>query len=163
MQVFGLILLVGLIGFAASAAVSIEAVFIFIVVYVLGLIVLGWVLSFMSKRQVGLVVAAPRTTVEQAIVAHFKGVGWKPVNGKGDLNFQSRGMGMGSYGSTHPVVSISLENSSERDTEVGVWMSEWVTRAGMVTSCDRVLSKRFTLMRKLTQMSSTTDLQVGNP
>jgi hypothetical protein len=162
MQVFGIAILVALVGFFASVAISPETAMVFVVVYIVGLLVMGYVLSAMAKQQTSVVVTAPPVDVEQAVLAHFRGIGWKQVNGSGRLNFQSRGIGIGSYGSKNPVMSIGLTDSVDGGTEVDVWMSEWVSRAGMATSCDRVVTKRWSLLRKLDAMSSVGGVQLGS-
>lgn len=162
MQIFGIALLVAMVGFFASLAISPETAIVFVIVYIVGLVILGYVLSAMAKRQASILVSAQPEQIEQAVLHHFKGVGWKQVNGKGRLNFQSRGIGIGSQGSTNPVVSVQILTADESGAQVDVWMSEWTSRAGMATSCDRVVTKRMSLLRKLDAMSGVGDLQYGN-
>lgn len=162
MQVFGIAILVALVGFFVSVAISPETAMVFVVVYIVGLLVLGYVLSAMAKQQTSVVVAAPPVDVEQAVLTHFKGIGWKQVNGSGRLNFQSRGIGLSSIGSKNPVISVDLSDSVDGGTEVDVWMSEWASRVGMAASCDRVVTKRWALLRKLDAMSSVGGMHLGS-
>jgi hypothetical protein len=65
------------------------------------------------------------------------------------LNFQARGFGLGAYGAKRPVISIDIAGHGDGSTQVDIWTSEWQTQMGMMALCDRVVSKKFWLTRKL--------------
>lgn len=152
MEVFLIAFAVGMIGIFASWAISVEAFFIFAIIYMAGLVVAGWVLSIVARRHVILVAPRSPDVVADAVVQHFKGMGWRAVSGEGDLNFQARGIGLNSYGMEQPVLSIDLVDHQDGSTGVEIWMSKWMRRFGVTASCDRVISKRWRLSRKLARL-----------
>ena len=152
MQVFLGIFAVGIVGFGLSALSGFEAALIFLLVYCGIVLVSGWVLSVMAKRQMRVEVPASRQTVVGVIEDHFKGVGWQQVPGRGEFNFKARGIGISSFKMENPVISIDLPILADGGTGVEIWMSEWMTKFFTVGACDRVVSKRWTLVRKLAQV-----------
>lgn len=158
MELFLSILAFGLIGFFAAFAASFEAGLAFIGIFFVSLFVLGWVLTFMAKRHLITVVPMPINAVAEAVRNQFHGVGWREVPGNGHFNFQSRGIGLNSYGMENPVLSIDLEDLDDGTTGIEVWMSEWMSRYGIASSCDRVISKRWRLTRKLATLGQTAGL-----
>ncbi|WP_433665098.1 hypothetical protein ACQPW1_24610 [Nocardia sp. CA-128927] len=152
MEVFLIAFAIGMVGIFASWAISVEAFFTFAIIYMVGLLVAGWVLSIAARRHVILVAPGPPDVVAEAVARHFKGAGWRAVQGKGDLNFQARGIGLNSYGMEHPVLSIDLVDRQDGSTGVEIWMSEWTRRFGVTACCDRVISKRWRLARKLARL-----------
>jgi hypothetical protein len=77
------------------------------------------------------------------------------VDGRGLLNFQARGLGIGSYGAKRPVISVDLEDLGDGTTGVGIWTSSWNSKFGIMALCDRVVSKKFWLERKLNELSNS--------
>lgn len=149
MEIFLLCLVVGVVGIFAAGSAGFGAGVVFALVWLGGLIIAAWVMSFLAKRQMDLLVAAPIQLAAETVEQHFRGLGWRRVDGRGNYNFQSRGMGLGSFNMTNPVLSIDLEAVDPTSTGVSIWMSAASTRMGMVSSCDRVLTKRWKLSRKL--------------
>ncbi|MEV6322903.1 hypothetical protein AB0M45_17155 [Nocardia sp. NPDC051787] len=111
----------------------------------------GWALTFSARRHLVMVVPAPVGVVGDAVQQHFAGGGWRAVKGEGAFNSQARGIGMSAYGTGNPVVSIELEDLHDGTTGVEVWMSEWMSRIGIAASCDRGVSKKWWLARKLAE------------
>lgn len=155
MEISIAVIVVGTIGLLASFASGFGAGFKFFLVYILGAAVLSWVLSAIARRQQDYLVAAGPQAVTAAVQDSFSGVGWKQVDGPGTFNFRARGLGMGSYGAKRPVVSVQIEDQADGTTAVSIWTSSWNSRMGMMALCDRVVSKRFWLGRKLAELSNT--------
>lgn len=144
----------GTIGLLASFSSGFGAGFKFFLFYVAAAAVLGWVLSVMARRQQDSLVGASSDVVTAAVRETFSGVGWKQVNGAGTLNFRARGFGFGGFKAKPPVVSVQIEAQSDGTTMVSVWTSQWHSQVGMMALCDRVVSKRFRLERKLAALAS---------
>jgi hypothetical protein len=159
-QIFLAFLIVTIVGFVSALAVGGGAAFWFAIAWFVGLVILSLVLGAYAKRQIDVVHSADPPTIQQVIESHFSGVGWKNVQGDGLMNFQSRGIGINSWNSKNPVVSVSLSPTVDGGTEVSIWMSEWVTRTGIVSSCDRVVSKRWTLLRKLAALEGESEVRL---
>lgn len=160
MQIFLLIVIVWLAGLFGTIAMGGAAVLWFLGVFVVGVVVFSFVLGAYAKQQMDVVHSADPPTVQQIIENHFSGVGWKNVQGEGLMNFQSRGFGLSSWNSENPVVSISLSPTADGGTEVSIWMSKWTTRTGIVSSCDRVVTKRWTLLRKLAALEGESEARL---
>jgi hypothetical protein len=153
---------VGTVGLLASFSNGFGAGFKFFLFYVAVAAVLGWVLSVLARRQRDSLVGAAADVVTAAVRETFSGVGWKQVNGAGTLNFRARGFGFGGFKAKPPVVSVQIEAQSDGTTLVSVWTSEWNSRMGMMALCDRVVSKRFRLDRKLAALSSVGPLAAAS-
>lgn len=142
----GLIIIVGgLNGFGAGVL----AILIVIAV----MMVEAWILTFMAGRQHDHLVLASPQQVRAVVEESFSGVGWKRVNGRGQLNYKARGFGLGAYGMKRPVVSVDITDRGDGSTEVNIWTSEWNSRSGMMALCDRVVSKKFWLGHKLAALN----------
>lgn len=161
MEITYLVIAVGTVGLLASFASGAAAGLKFLLVYVLGVAVVGWVLSTMARRQLDIVVSASRQVISAAVADSFSGVGWKSVNGPGQFNFQARGLGFGAYNAKRPVISIDVEDHSDGAALVNIWTSAWSSRFGMMALCDRVITKRYRLGRKLAELSSATHAPLG--
>lgn len=142
----------GLVSFAGG---DVGSGLTFVLVFIAGVVILSWVLSFMARRQQHWLVNASPAAVNEAVQGCFSGVGWKQVNGRGQLNFQARGFGINSFNSDRPVISVDIEDQGDGTTGVGVWTSSWTTQLGVMALCDRVVSKRFWLGRRLTELSAS--------
>ncbi|MEU2031221.1 cutinase family protein [Nocardia amamiensis] len=149
MEIFVFAVVVGVAGSLAAFWIGFETGLVFIGVYLASLVVGGWVLTFWARRHLVMVLSAPVGVVADAVQQHFKGAGWRAVKGEGAFNYQSRGIGLGAYGAENPVVSIELEDLHDGTTGVEVWMSEWMSRIRIAASCDRVVSEKWWLARKL--------------
>ncbi len=161
MEISLAVIVVGTIGLLASFASGLGAGFKFFLIYLVGAAILSWVLSAVARRQLDVLVSAPPEAVAAAVRENFAGVGWKSVDGPGMFNFRARGLGMGSVGAKRPVVSVQIEDLEDGTTGVSIWTSSWHTQMGMMALCDRVVSKRFWLNRKLTELSNASALPVG--
>lgn len=154
MEIFLLWVAIGVGGIFAAGSVSAGSAVVFVLVWLGALVITVWVSSFQVKRQLDILVAAPIQSTTEVIEQHFRGIGWRRVEGRGHFNFQSRGMGVGSFNMENPVLSIDLEAVDPTRTGVNIWMSSWSSRWGMVSSCDRVLIKRWKLSRKLVNLGT---------
>ncbi len=151
MEIFVFAVVVGVVGLLAAFSVGFETGLVFIGIYLVFLVVGGWALTFSARRHLVMVVPAPVGVVGAAVQQHFAGAGWRAVKGEGAFNYQSRGIGLGAYGTENPVLSIELEDLHDGTTGVEVWMSEWMSRIGIAASVDRVVSKKWWLARKLAE------------
>ena len=156
MEITYLVIAIGAVGMLMSFASGMAAGLISLLVYILGAAITGWVLSVMARRQLDLVVHASTRAVSAAVADSFSGVGWKSVNGPGQFNFQARGLGLGAYNAKRPVISIDVEDNADGAALVNIWTSAWSSQFGMMALCDRVITKRFRLGRKLAELSSAT-------
>ncbi|MFE3192551.1 hypothetical protein ACFXHA_26325 [Nocardia sp. NPDC059240] len=154
MEIFLLWVVIGVVGLFAAGSAGAGSVVVFVLIWAGALIIAAWVMSFQTRRQLDILVAAPIQPTAQLIEQHFHGVGWHRVDGRGQFNFQSRGWGLGSLHMENPVLSIDLEAVDPTRTGVNIWMSSWSSRWGMVSSCDRVLTKRWKLTRKLATLGT---------
>lgn len=154
MEIFLLWVVIGVAGLFAAGSASAESAVVFALVWLGALVIAAWVMSFQAKRQLDILAAAPIRSTAQVIEQHFRGIGWRRVEGRGQFNFQSRGAGLGSFNMRNPVLSIDLEALDPTRTGVNIWMSSWSSRWGMVSSCDRVLTKRWKLSRKLLNLGA---------
>ncbi len=145
----------GAIGLFVSFASGLGAGVKFVLFYIAFLLVLSWALTFVARRQQHILLPVPPDAVADAVRANFSGVGWKEVDGRGLLNFQARGLGIGSYGSKRPVISVDIEDLNDGTTGVGIWTSSWHSKYGIMALCDRVVSKKFWLERKLNELSNS--------
>ncbi|QSE87874.1 hypothetical protein JWS13_04460 (plasmid) [Rhodococcus pseudokoreensis] len=127
-------------------------VFVVIVVVIVAALILQLWLSSQAKRQEEVHVKARPHDVLEAVQSHFKSMWWRPVHGRGALNFQSKGFGVGSWGMDNPVISIDISEMDNGNTTVEAWMSSWSSRMGIVASCDRVYFKRRKLLKSLEEM-----------
>ncbi|MGA5541358.1 hypothetical protein ACPCIR_05850 [Mycobacterium sp. NPDC051198] len=125
-----------------------EVLVIAIVVVVLMWVAAVW-LGFRAKQQVAVDVPAAPDEVARIVRDHFGSVTWKPVNGKGTINYRSRGFGVGSMVLKNPTISIDLSALEGGGTRAEVWMSAWETKGGIVGSADRVVLKKRSLVAKL--------------
>ncbi|MFI7004136.1 hypothetical protein [Nocardia sp. NPDC050175] len=146
--------MIGVGGLFAAGSVSAGSAVVFVLVWLGALVITAWVISFLAKRQLDILVAAPIQSAAEVIEQHFRGIGWRRTDGRGHFNFQSRGAGLGSLNMKNPVLSIDLEALDPTRTGVNIWMSSWSSRWGMVSSCDRVLTKRWKLSRKLVKLGT---------
>ena len=158
MQIFVSLLVVTLLGGFIASSGGFGAVVVYGLGVIVALLVLSLVFSVVAKRQVSYAVAAPRSEAVGLVYAEFKKLGWKEVNGRGELNYQSRGIGVGVQGRKHPVLSIDFEDLPGGATQVDLWMSEWESVLGMVPAWDRVLSKRWMLGRRLARVSTVSKI-----
>ncbi|MGW4365758.1 hypothetical protein ACWEKT_08935 [Nocardia takedensis] len=158
MQIFVSLVVIVLLGGLLASVGGFGAVVVYAIGAVVTVLVLSLVLSVVARRQVTYTVAAPRGEVVGLVYAEFKKVGWKEVNGRGELNYQSRGIGVGVQGRKHPVLSIDFEDLPGGGTQVDLWMSEWESVLGMVPAWDRVLSKRWTLGRRLAGAATVSEI-----
>ena len=156
MEITYLVIALGTVGLLASFASGMAAGLKFLLVYVLGVAIAGWVLSVLARRQLDIVVDASRQAVVAVVKDSFSGVGWKSVNGPGEFNFQARGLGFGAYNAKRPVISVDVEDHADGAALVNIWTSAWSSQFGMMALCDRVITKRFRLGRKLAELSSAT-------
>ncbi|MFD3458352.1 hypothetical protein ACFWVM_01465 [Nocardia fluminea] len=152
------LIVVALLGGLIASSGGFGAVVVYGLGVVVALFVLSLVLSAVARRQVSYSVSAPRSEVVGWVYAELKKVGWKEVNGRGELNYQSRGLGVGVQGRKHPVLSVDFEDLPGGGTEVNLWMSEWESVLGMVPAWDRVLSKRWMLGRRLSGISTVSKI-----
>lgn len=120
---------------------------IVVVVAVIAVAQIGMTIA--AKKQVGVVVDATTQEVTDVVLSHFKSVWWKQVSGRGDLNFQARGAGMGSYGLENPVLSVDIDETDSGVVAVDIWMSAWESRAGIAGAADRAYFKSRKLVKKL--------------
>jgi len=142
----------GTIGFLASFASGVGAGMLFVLFFVVGAAVVAWVLTALAKQQQDLLLGVSAQSAAEAVLASFSGVGWKQIDGPGMLNFLARGFGIGGYRAKRPVVSVDIEDRGDGSTVVSIWTSAWSSRMGMMALCDRVVSKKFWLARKLTEL-----------
>ena len=115
---------------------------------------LGWILSAMAKTQQNVVIRAAPADIADTIGRHFNKLWWPPVEGSGQFNFRARGFGLGGVIKKKPTLSIDLQAAPNGATEVQVWMSEWGQQSGVVGLADRVVLKRFGLLRKLRSLEA---------
>ncbi|NRI68613.1 hypothetical protein FEZ60_24150 [Rhodococcus sp. MS16] len=127
--------------------VLVAVVVIFLAIFGLAI----WI-SVMARKQADFQVKAPPLEVANAVQSHFGSVWWKPVNGDGDLNYQSKGLGLSSWGMDNPIISINIAEMDNGNTDVSAWMSFAASRMGIVSSADRVYLKRRKMIKKLEEM-----------
>lgn len=111
-------------------------------------------LTIAARKQIEVVVDASPQEVADVVQSHFKSVWWRQVGGGGDLNFQAKGVGMGSYGLENPVLSVQIDETGSGVVAVGIWMSEWESRFGIAGAADRAYFKRRKLVKKLESLRS---------
>ncbi|MFG1770716.1 hypothetical protein ACGFIX_14175 [Nocardia salmonicida] len=167
MQIFLIVCAAFGLGVVVSFSIGFGTGVVFVLVGGLAVMILGVILSLIAKRQLDIIVPVPRGDVAQLIVTEFKKMGWKSVEGRGEFNYRSWGIGLGVAGFGdykalgHPVMSIDLEDLPEGDTAVSIWMSEGRSRWGQVGGVDRFLSKRWMLSRKLAALAGSTTNQAA--
>ncbi|WP_155981928.1 hypothetical protein [Nocardia sp. BMG111209] len=149
MELFLAMVIGGLLFMGIGFSIGFGTGVVFIGLFLVFLVIAGWVLSILARRHLTMTIPASPHVVAEAVERHFSGLGWQAVPGRGELNFRSRGIGLSSRGAENPVLSVSLEDLHDGTTGIEVWMSEWVSRFGIAASCDRVISKRWRLARKL--------------
>ncbi len=155
MQISLVALAVGAIATLGVGAVGgFGAGFVAFLIWIGAVMVLGWVLSAMSKRQVTLGTSASPELVVETVLDEFATFGWKRVDGRGALNFKPRGFGMSAATLKKPVVSIDVERVDSGITQVDIWMSQWSTQGGIVGFCDRVVAKVWQLRRRVVQLDA---------
>jgi hypothetical protein len=123
-----------------------DVVFVIFMLLV-AVVVAGWVISVLARRHVLVATSLSPEHAAQVCDSKFSRLGWRRVDGRGDLNYQARGIG--SRGRTPPVLSISIGTDESGVTGVELWMSEWTGQYGMVNHIEKVFWKRWTLPRAL--------------
>lgn len=123
-----------------------DVVFVIFMLLV-AVVVAGWVISVLARRHVLVATSLSPEHAAQVCDSKFSRLGWRRVDGRGDLNYQARGIG--SRGRTPPVLSISIGTDESGVTGVELWMSEWTSQYGMVNHIEKVFWKRWTLPRAL--------------
>lgn len=113
----------------------------------IALLVTAWILSALAKRHVVVRTALPRDQVAAVCDGKFSRLAWRRVDGKGDLNYQARGLAW--KGITPPVMSIDIEPLDDGGTAVEFWMSAWTSQHGIVGHVEKVFWKRWTLPRAI--------------
>ncbi|WNG81156.1 hypothetical protein C6A86_023655 [Mycobacterium sp. ITM-2016-00316] len=106
-------------------------------------------LGAQAKRQVDVDVDLPPERVAEIVRDHFGSITWRPVNGRGIINYQSRGPGVGSAVLKNPTISVDLSALVSGGTRAEIWMSSWQTKGGVIGSADRVFLKKRSLANKL--------------
>lgn len=154
---------IGLVGqLIAIASGGLGAWLKFMLFYIILAAISGWILTVIARRQKDVLVWADPDTVTATVQESFSGVGWKQVDGPGQLNFQARGLGFGSFNADRPVISVGLEGQPDGTTDVSIWTSKGQMQFGFMALCDRVVSKRFWLARKLAELSSTESITAAH-
>lgn len=125
------------------------AVLTVLILLVVGALGSSVVLSLLAKQQKDVLLPISPQAAAEVVSNTFRGMWWREVRGRGDLNYECKGMGMSSMSiTTKPVISVSIEPTAQ-GTQVSVWMSEYGSAWGQIGCPDRVVLKRSKLLREL--------------
>jgi hypothetical protein len=124
-------------------------VIVFLVILIIAVWLYAVVIGFLARRQVSVDLGAVSPQDVRAAIPAIVGKSWKPVEGKGEFNYQRRGIsGIGGLGKAKPILSITVDETDGR-TAVGLWMAAWVTQAGVIAGSDLLQFTRARVVRGL--------------
>jgi hypothetical protein len=114
----------------------------FIIVLVLA--VCGWniFVQVAARQQVNVPVAISEQAAAQLVVEHF-GVMWTAVSGPGHLNYRPK------LRMRAPMLSVDFSPESGSACTVSIWMSNAITRYGLVHHAQLAWRKKLQLAGKL--------------
>lgn len=121
-----------------------SAIFLILILLLVGLFALGLWNSARAKRQHETVVTLSPARARQVIESTFSKVFWADVDGPGDINKRRR-----TVNDSGATVSIDISQTPDGNTLVQAWMSAWKTRYGMVASGGWELARK--VIKKLEQ------------
>jgi hypothetical protein len=110
---------------------------IFVIFYVLGVVILSWVLSFLARQQHRVRVGAAPQAAADAVWASFSGVGWKQVDGRGMLNFKARGLGSAPTAHNSRLSRWPSRINELKPPAVDIWTSSWNSKMGIMGALRR--------------------------
>lgn len=120
-------------------------------VLLIGVLIASWTLSAFARRHVLIPTALPAARAAEVCEGRFARLAWRRVEGRGDLNFQARGIRF--RGAEPPVLSLDV-HTEDGHTVLEMWMSSWTTQFGMVDHVEKVFWKRWTLPKALREAGS---------
>jgi len=121
-----------------------SAIFLILILLLVGLFALSFWNSARAKRQHETVVTLSPARARQVIESTFSKVFWADVDGPGDINKRRR-----TVNDSGATVSIDISQTADGNTLVQAWMSAWKTRYGMVASGGWELARK--VIKKLEQ------------
>lgn len=123
-----------------------SAVFLVLILIIVGLLVLTFWLNSSAKRQAETQIKLSTTRAADVVHDSFGTLFWKDVDGPGHVNKRRR-----TINDTGPVVSIDINELENGGSHVVVWMSHWTTKGPSILGSDEVMRKKRKVIRQLEQ------------